>query len=297
MTPALVASLDALAAQARQTNEKIHALVDCGATEALHPIVEAQAGTRAAGLLESTRDDSIAHLGPWLVEHEVLTAGYARLNRIRPVANTITWLQSSLDTTTLAAHLRHALEAHVEGGRHALVRFFDPQVLPGYLALLPEATRARLLAPISAWWFEAEGTLTAAHEGAANGQAEPFSVDLSEAEYFALRQIGLPQLLHPTLAQEIPEQFSTPLTQTQRSRIWQQVLIATQLGLRKFDDLTYWCLIAFGVSETIHEQAPMRQAVEAALDRDVPLAEAAGCITEAQWGAMSAGNSSKREPT
>jgi hypothetical protein len=231
------------------------------------------------------------------VEHETLKEGYARLNRIRLLASTTTWLQSPLDTPALAAHLRHALEAHVEDGRNALVRFFDPQVLPGYLALLPHATRARLLAPISAWWFEADGTLTASHEGTAHDRGEPFSVDLSEAEYFALRQIGLPQLLHPTLAQEIPEQFSAPFTQVQRSRIWKQVLMATHLGLRRFDDLTYWCLIAFGVSETLHEQEPMRQAVESALDRDLPLAEAARGITEAQWSAMSAGNSSKREPT
>jgi hypothetical protein len=63
MTQALVASLDALAAQARQNGQKIYALVDCGATETLHPIIKAQAGTNAAGLLDGTRDTSIPTWG------------------------------------------------------------------------------------------------------------------------------------------------------------------------------------------------------------------------------------------
>lgn len=287
MTIALVASLDALAIQAQNTNERLYALVDCGAAEKLHQGLDAIAGSFAVGLLHETSDASIAHLGPWLVEHAHLTeTGYAKLNRIRPVANIVTWLQSPLDIAKLAAHLRHALEVQVEDGRSALVRFYDPQVLPGYLSLLPASSKAPLLEPISTWWFEGDSALTAAHQGQSSGNGGAFKVELTESEYFALRQISLPRLLHPTLAQEIPEQFSEPLTQPQRARIWQQVLSATQLGLRKFDDLTYWCLIAFGVNENIHEDEAILQAVALALDEDKALAEATKTITAEQWNAL-----------
>jgi hypothetical protein len=286
MRPEQIKQLDELQAAAAAQGEVLYALIDCGATEELFKTLKAPLQRGGIGLFEHTPDAALKQLGPWLIAHEAIRDHYRMIAKVRPLSRIVTWLQSPLSTTELANHLRPALAAEIEGGASALVRFFDPDVLAGYLALLPTGTRSALLSPISRWWACTAETLDAVHSAPAQATATTYQVQLDEAQYFALRQIALPRQLHPILCSELAQRFQEPLTHAQRSVIWQQVLAATAAGFRRQDDITYWCLIAFGVGDQLGEDTHFKQAIETALDRNIPLGEAASGITEEQWNAM-----------
>ena len=71
----------------------------------------------------------------------------------------VVWLISERDPPGLAQALRERLNVRLRGIGVALLRFYDPTLLQGILALLSPSQRASFVAPALQWLVERDGQL------------------------------------------------------------------------------------------------------------------------------------------
>lgn len=134
----------------------------------LDPLLPAHEGVasmreRGAGrvaLFDQTVDAEVADDGPWLVELDTaapdLVAGLLALGKD---PQGVVWLISDRHPADLAQALRERLNVRLQGVGVALLRFYDPTLLQGILALLSPSQRASFVAPALQWLVERDGQL------------------------------------------------------------------------------------------------------------------------------------------
>ena len=139
---------------------RLYALLDplLPAHEGLAPMLERGAGRVA--LFDQTVDAEVAEGGPWLVELAAagpeLASGLLALGKD---PQGVVWLISERDPPGLAQALRERLSVRLRGIGVALLRFYDPTLLQGILALLSPSQRASFVAPAVQWLVERDGQL------------------------------------------------------------------------------------------------------------------------------------------
>ena len=139
---------------------RLYALLDplLPAHEGMASMLERGAGTVA--LFDQTVDAEVADDGPWLVELDAanaeLVSGLLALGRD---PQGVVWLISERDPPGLAQALRERLNVRLQGVGVALLRFYDPTLLQGILALLSPSQRASFVAPAVQWLIERDGQL------------------------------------------------------------------------------------------------------------------------------------------
>ncbi len=139
---------------------RLYALLDplLPAHEGMASMLERGAGRLA--LFDQTVDAEVADDGPWLVDLDAaapdLAAGLLALGRD---PQGVVWLISERDPPDLARALRERLNVRLQGVGVALLRFYDPMLLPGILALLSPSQRASFVAPALLWLVERDGQL------------------------------------------------------------------------------------------------------------------------------------------
>ena len=137
---------------------RLYALLDplLPAHEGLAPMLERGAGRVA--LFDQTVDAEVAEGGPWLVELDAanaeLVSGLLALGRD---PQGVVWLISERNPPDLAQALRERLNVRLRGIGVALLRYYDPTLLQGILALLSPSQRARFVAPAVQWLVERDG--------------------------------------------------------------------------------------------------------------------------------------------
>ena len=139
---------------------RLYALLDplLPAHEGLAPMLERRAGRVA--LFDQTVDAEVAEGGPWLVE--LATAGPELASGLLAPGRDpqgVVWLISERDPPGLAQALRESLNVRLRGIGVALLRFYDPTLLQGILALLSPSQRASFVAPALQWLVERDGQL------------------------------------------------------------------------------------------------------------------------------------------
>jgi hypothetical protein len=67
---------------------------------------------------------------------------------------------SAADLRTLRGHFRSLVNVHDEEGRAMRLRFYDPRVLPGFLATCDPGQIQEAFGPVSAFWMEAKDPAT-----------------------------------------------------------------------------------------------------------------------------------------
>ena len=137
---------------------RLYALLDplLPAHEGLAPMLERGAGRVA--LFDQTVDAEVAEGGPWLVELDAanaeLVSGLLALGRD---PQGVVWLISERNPPDLAQALRERLNVRRRGIGVALLRYYDPTLLQGILALLSPSQRASFVAPAVQWLVERDG--------------------------------------------------------------------------------------------------------------------------------------------
>jgi hypothetical protein len=139
---------------------RLYALLDplLPAHEGLAPMLERGAGRVA--LFDQTVDAEVAEGGPWLVE--LATAGPELASGLLALGKDpqgVVWLISERAPPGLAQALRERLNVRLRGIGVALLRFYDPTLLQGILALLSPSQRASFVAPALQWLVERDGQL------------------------------------------------------------------------------------------------------------------------------------------
>jgi hypothetical protein len=128
------------------------------AHEGLAPMLERGVGRVA--LFDQTVDAEVAEGGPWLVE--LATAGPELASGLLALGQDpqgVVWLISERHPPELAQALRERLNVRLRGTGVALLRFYDPTLLQGILALLSPSQRASFVAPAVQWLVERDGQL------------------------------------------------------------------------------------------------------------------------------------------
>jgi hypothetical protein len=139
---------------------RLYALLDplLPAHEGLAPMLERGAGRVV--LFDQTVDAEVAEGGPWLVELAAagpeLASGLFALGKD---PQGVVWVISERDPPGLAQALRERLNVRLRGIGVALLRFYDPTLLQGILALLSPSQRASFVAPALQWLVERDGQL------------------------------------------------------------------------------------------------------------------------------------------
>ncbi|SOZ14647.1 conserved hypothetical protein [Cupriavidus taiwanensis] len=144
-------------ARARMEALNLYALVD-GAIYQLRRGQQLNSAPGMVSLFAGTSDEPLAHAGPWLIDtaqtKEMFVRDLARLEQEAPV---ITWILSEADLSGLYQLLQLRLDTRLPDGRLALLRFWDPRVLPGLITLMTTEQRDTFFAHIHEWHFLDKG--------------------------------------------------------------------------------------------------------------------------------------------
>lgn len=119
--------------QGRWRDVRLFALVD-GLHYEEHLIERLEPRAGVFSLFEGGPEAALAHAGGWLIEPAAAGSLMQRdLLRLEQKAPAVCWFFSRFDVETLLPHLRRMLGLRLPDGREALLRFYDPRVLPSLL--------------------------------------------------------------------------------------------------------------------------------------------------------------------
>jgi hypothetical protein len=116
--------------------------------------------TRSPGriaLFDGTPEAALAEAGPWLIDMAQEPMLGERLLAAEPEAPIVSWLLTQLPFAGLAQLLRLRLDVELPGGRTALLRFWDPRVLPKLFDVFDGRQLDAFVEHIQRWHFLDQG--------------------------------------------------------------------------------------------------------------------------------------------
>lgn len=129
----------------------LYGVLDCAVADWVFPAVQAEGANRS--LFSGALDPDLATATPHLVELRADSLLLARMNGDEArAAHSGILCQSDLSLWDLRLWLRRHLQAMLPDGRVVLFRFYDPRVLPVWLASLPPEDLSMWFGPVSQWW-------------------------------------------------------------------------------------------------------------------------------------------------
>lgn len=92
-------------------------------------------------LFKGTIDEELNNVAPYLCqinsfENRLTESERAFLETEEKTSPVLLWLYSQSDLISLHRHLQHFMAGKLNNGREALLRFYDPRVLPKFLTML-----------------------------------------------------------------------------------------------------------------------------------------------------------------
>jgi len=130
---------------------ELYVLVD-GLQYEMHLHERLQSSNGRLPLFAGTRDATLAHAGPWLMDMtQVNEAMTAKLVKLECDAPSLIWLITQQDLTSLGQRLQSQLDVQLPDGSSALLRFWDPRVLVSLARSLDGVQREAFFGHIQEW--------------------------------------------------------------------------------------------------------------------------------------------------
>lgn len=183
----------------------------------------------------------------------------------RPLA---TLIAAPCNLSSLAAHLRKAIDVQLEGQESMFLALWDPAILGTLLGINTDKTlhvpgpvllRAQsraLIGPIDHWWYwDRDGKMHDAAISVVDHDSEPedFPLKLSQAQVEMLVEASVPDHLIYHLSTNLPELLERLLAKKRYDFVRQQLGRAREYGLRGTGDLLNYVSIALAFGATFDE--------------------------------------------
>lgn len=195
----------------RETPAQLFALIDAGPVPDAHQFVRWMKHMDAVCLFGQLQEADQETLAPWLLNLTSQSGNQTVSDKLLDLAHQtggVTWLQSTLPLTRLAARLQSRLTVTIDD-REALLRYYDPWVLPGLYSGLTGQAHLDFFAVGNAWLYldDDDALCTLGLPGAAPQDSLEKLLALPEAAVDVLMdQAELRQLI-ATLAADDPRAF------------------------------------------------------------------------------------------
>jgi hypothetical protein len=108
-------------------------------------------------LFASTKETSLAHAGPWLIDPFKAQDSVADLSELELARPGVIWLISWREVGEQAIRLRPHLNTLLPNGRAALMRFWDPRVIHALNEAYQRADERELFRTAFEWQYRYDG--------------------------------------------------------------------------------------------------------------------------------------------
>jgi hypothetical protein len=312
---ALQASVDK--ARAEEPEVRLYALLDVGQHPDLHLFAEALESPQVS-LFDGTPEAAAQVFSPRLISLDSPAGTEAAGLQDRLLATAlqrpcVAWLLSPLPLPALGEHLRGwlggmLLDADGSELGEVMARFFDPRVLPGFMAMLSAGQKAALLRPIQLWatWLRArqwqEWHRPSDPVAALLPNKPQFTFEQATQLDAATRTDRLlarleDQCAEPTsaeLAEDLEQRLFALPHDLRHQRLDRMVQRAVEAGLRRDADILLYCTLALSVCERFDEHPSVRAALASCATNDAGLSVAIASVAPDEWQAIESRSSWRR---
>lgn len=247
-------------------DEVLYSLIDGAKFAGLSRLPMAAAGVTLHSLLgESAQFDSV-YAGPVLLRHSQGAACPVlyRLLAVEDSAGFASLLSATRPLPELLRHLSWLTDVRHEDGTEWVMRYYDPLILPHWLAVLDARQRAAALSGLSRWLYIDVRGEAQAIAGTAGDSPLPPAHDpmlMTEVQSAALMQRAMPYLVMDLLESDDPLALAT-LPRDRRYDFFSDHLgRAHAHGLASATDLKTYCMLALMFGASFEAQPIVAQAL------------------------------------
>ncbi|QBC42832.1 DUF4123 domain-containing protein [Iodobacter fluviatilis] len=222
----------------------IYALIDLANTDNPRRWLRIMLADKGYCLFDGTPESTARTEAPWLVRvdqnefllNETITASL--------LGDCCSWICSGLPPAELAQRLNARLDVKLEG-QLALLRFYDPRILPSLLAVLAAPVQRDFLALGEHWfWLGRDGLLFKQAIDEDEHDLLKWPLALSDKQQEPLIKMAETDQLQVQLGEQLPSLFY-PMTRAARFQFVQmQRDQAIQNGFTQFNDQLDYCALA-----------------------------------------------------
>ena len=239
-------------------------------------------------LFALTREHGIAKYGPLLCPVRAGQQSPAFMSALRAMRHgwTVSWLSSRLSPDTLAAHLAANLNGTLADGTDVLVRFYDPRMLPHFLAHLDAPGRDALLAPIAQWgWWDRTLKFVSTKGGDRDDPPRVNEIEVSAQAQQALAASAMSELIKSMVIEASDaDEFSGWLPHALSVAVDRQLENARKRSLTEVSDLQLYVSLALRVHPDFFDLIPaFRHASEALAAGDTDLTSLVLDVSDDEW--------------
>lgn len=310
---ALQASVDK--ARAEEPGVRLYALLDVGQHPDLHLFAEALESPQVS-LFDGTPEAAAQVFSPRLIPVDAVPSGLRdRLlgwNLQRPC---VSWLLSPQPAAALGEHLRSWLGGVLldhDGSElgEVMARFFDPRVLPGFMAMLSSDQRQEFMRPVTTWavWLRSrrwEQWIRPPDQTPKLLPRRPqYTLEQARLLDAATRSDRLLARLEDQASDASAEELARDLTDRllalphdlRFQRLERIVKHATRDGLDLDADVQLYCVLALSICEQFAEHPSMRAVLSRCAAGTASFVTAIADLTPDDWQAIEARSSWRRSP-
>ena len=302
-------------ARAEEPGVRLYALLDVGQHPDLHLFAEALESPQVS-LFDGTPEAAAQVFSPRLIPVNAVPSALCDrllgLNLQRPC---VSWLLSPQPTATLGEHLRSWLGGVLldhDGSElgEVMARFFDPRVLPGFMAMLSSDQRQEFMRPVTTWavWLRSrrwEQWIRPPDQTPKLLPRRPqYTLEQAKLLDAATRTDRLLARLEDQrddpAAGELADDLHARLFALPQDLCFQRldelVRRATRAGLASDADIQLYCLLALSICEQFGEHPSVRAALARCVAGEASLADAMADVAPDDWRAIESQSSWRRTP-
>jgi hypothetical protein len=173
----------------------------------------------------------------------------------------LSWIESSLALTDLAAHLRNLMRIEAEDGASYDIRYYDTRILPAWYQMLDASQEACALGPILSWTYLDRDGMPCTLFGHANTEVRATTLlKLQATQERVLLEAALPDIVLERLEQNGNADLAAMPRAQRYAFIADQVKKATtQYGIASTQELVLFCSLALGIGRNFDKLLPVAQ--------------------------------------
>lgn len=241
---------------------------------------------------ESAQADAV-YAGPLLLHHKQgkRCAILSKLLCVENSANFLSLIVSSRPVPTLLKQLTWLTDVKHEDGTEWVMRYYDPLILPHWLAVLDDTQRRSVLAGMAQWLYVDVRAQSQAIEGAdvePTASSEREAMLLSEHQCDDLMRKSLPFMMMSQLESDDSDVLDS-LPPLQRYDFFsRQLANAETYGLTETTDLKTYCLLALKAGPDF-DSHPLATAALRILQSTQSFSDSVLAWTDEQWSSLKKG--------
>ncbi|MDW5418474.1 DUF4123 domain-containing protein [Iodobacter sp. CM08] len=222
----------------------IYALIDLASTENASRWLRILQADKAYCLFDGTPESTARTEAPWLVRVDQNDYLLSETITAALLGDCCSWICSGLPQAELALRLNARLDVKLED-QLALLRFYDPRILPSLLAVLEAPAQRDFLALGEYWfWLGRDGMLFKQAIDEDEHDLLKWPLALSDKQQEPLLRMAETDQLQVQLGEQFPSLFY-PMTRAARFQfVKMQRDQAVQNGFTQFMDQLYYCALA-----------------------------------------------------